>query len=105
MLIEGELTQPGGSAQNKASLSRQAKVGTATHVAPGVYLVGATLPSQLAVRHHRSGIISAFWPGAVLSARTALSGGKPLDGWVFVAHPNPHRRADLVFLLFKFSSR
>lgn len=91
--------------QNKASLSRQAKAGTAMHVAPGVYLVGATLPPQHAVRHHRSGIISVFWPGAVLSDRSALSGGEPVDGWVFVAHPNPRRRADLVLPGVTISSR
>lgn len=81
--------------QNKSGLSRQAKVGGAFRVAPNVYIVGATLPPEHAVRHHRTGIISAIWPGAVLCDRTALAGGEPVDGWVFVALPDPGRVADL----------
>jgi hypothetical protein len=84
------------TAQNKAGLSRQAKAGAAFRAAPGVYIVGATLPPEHAVRHHRTGIISVFWPGGVLCDRTALAGGEPVDGWVFVAHPSPRRRSDLV---------
>jgi hypothetical protein len=82
--------------QNKASLSRQAKAGAAVRVAPSVYLLGSTLPIESAVRHHRTAIVAAFWPGAVLADRTALAGGVPVEGWLFIAHPDPRRRADLV---------
>jgi hypothetical protein len=82
--------------QNKAGLSRQAKSGTAVRVAPSVYIVGPTLPIESAVRHHRNAIVAAFWPAAVLADRTALAGGVPVDGWLFIAHPDPLRRADLV---------
>jgi hypothetical protein len=97
----GEREHPAGrlvvsTAQNKAGLSRQTKAGTAFRVAPGVYIVGATLPLEHAIRHHRTGIISVFWPGGVLCDRTALAGGGPVDGWVFVAHPDPPRQSDLV---------
>ncbi len=79
----------------KAGLSRQAKAGTAVRVAPNTYIVGATLPLHQAVAHHRLAIINAFWPGAVLSDRTALTGGLPFEGWIFVTHPDPPRRSDL----------
>ncbi|MGH9044639.1 MAG: Fic family protein [Acidimicrobiales bacterium] len=81
--------------QTKAGLSRQAKAGTAVRVAPNVYIVGATLSPEQAVAHHRTAIISVFWPGAVLSDRTALTGGMPFEGWIFIAHPDPVRRSDL----------
>jgi len=81
--------------QNKAGLSRQAKTGTAFRAARGIYIVDATLPPEHAVRHHRSRIISVFWPGGVLCDRTAIAGGEPVDGWVFVAHPEPLRQSDL----------
>ena len=82
--------------KNKASLSRQARSGAAVRVAPNVYLVGATLPVEHSIRHHRTRIISVFWPGGVLCDRTALAGGQPTDGWVFIAHPAPPRQSDLV---------
>jgi hypothetical protein len=81
--------------QTKAGLSRQAKAGTAFRVAPNVYIVGATLTPEHAVAHHRTAIISVFWPGAVLSDRTALTGGMPSEGWIFIAHPDPARRSYL----------
>ena len=81
--------------QTKAGLSRQAKAGSAFRVAPNVYIVGATLAPEQAVAYRRTAIISVFWPGAVLSDRTALTGGMPFEGWIFIAHPDPARRSDL----------
>ena len=81
--------------QTKAGLSRQTKADTAFRVAPNVYIVGATLAPERAVAHHRTAIISVFWPGAVLSDRTALTGGMPFEGRMFIAHPDPARRSDL----------
>jgi hypothetical protein len=81
--------------QTKAGLSRQAKAGTAVRVAPNVYIVGATLAPEQSVSHHRAAIINVFWPGAVLSDRTALTGGMPFEGWMFIAHPDPARHSDL----------
>jgi len=63
--------------------------------APNLYIVGATLAPEQAVAHHRTAIISVFWPGAVLSDRTALAGGMPFKGWIFITHPDPVRRSDL----------
>ena len=49
-------------------------------MAPNAYIVGATLAPEQAVAHHRTAIISMFWPGSVLSDRTALTGGMPSRG-------------------------
>lgn len=80
----------------KASLSRQAAAGRAIRLAPGVYAVGANLPPDKVAYHHRLEIIGHFWPSAVLCDRIALAGGEPTQGWMFVCHPDPPRRADLV---------
>jgi hypothetical protein len=77
--------------QNRATLSRQSKAGRALRLAPGVYAVGATLPPEKVVYHHRFAIIAHYWPGAVLCDRTALTGGQPYEGWIFIAHPEPAR--------------
>lgn len=36
------------------------------------------------------------WPGAVLCDRSAFSGPVPVNGWLFVCHPDPSRHADLI---------
>ena len=83
------------SATNRAHLSRLTTAGRAFRVTRGLYIVGATLPRADALRHHRFAIIAHVWPGAVLVDRTALRGGLPVEGWMFVAHPDPSRSADL----------
>jgi hypothetical protein len=55
----------------------------------------AFLAPDQATAHHRTAIINVFWPGAVLSDRSALTGGMPFEGWIFIAHPGPTRRSDL----------
>lgn len=80
---------------NKGHLSRLNKAGRAFRLAPGLYVLGATLPRARVVLHHRFAVIAHFWPGAVLCDRTALTGGAADDGWIFIAHPAPARRNDL----------
>jgi hypothetical protein len=79
----------------RASLSRQAAAGRAIRLAPGIYVVGASVPPEKVAYHHRFDIIGHVWPGAVVCDRSALSGGEPTQGWMFVCHPDPPRRADL----------
>lgn len=93
-------TSPAGelafaTASNRSHLSRLAKAGRALRLASGVYAVGAKLPPEEVVRQHRFVLINHFWPTAVLCGRTALAGGLPVDGWMFVAHPDPQRLAPL----------
>jgi hypothetical protein len=80
---------------NRASLSRHAKAGSALRLARGLYALGATLPAEQVARHHLHACIAAYWPDSVLCARTALAGGVPVDGELFVAHPNPRRSTPL----------
>lgn len=81
---------------NRAHLSRQMRSGKALRLAAGVYAVGATLPPERVAREYRFQLIAHFWPGAILCDQTALCGGEPVDGWMFICHPHPPRTADLV---------
>lgn len=83
------------TAANKAHLSRQSKAGRALRLAPNLYVVNAGLPRANVVHQHRFALIAHYWPGAVLSDRTALMGGEPCEGWMFIAHPEPGRIQDL----------
>lgn len=80
---------------NRSTLSRLASAGRAIRLTAGLYAVGATLPPEVVARHHLYAIISQLWPGGVLFGRSALSGGAPVSGWVFVAHPDPGRATPL----------
>ena len=96
--VASGLAHPAGrlvvaSETTKAGLSRQAKAGKAVRAAPNVYIVGSALAPEQAVAYHRLAIINVFWPGAVLSDRSALTGGMPFEGWIFVTHPDPARRS------------
>ena len=76
-------------------LSRLAKAGKAQRLAAGLYAIGATLPPEQIARHHLHEVVASIWPGAVLCHRTALAGGMPVDGAVYVAHPDPARTQPL----------
>ena len=67
--------------------------GRAIRLAAGIYAVGSTLPPDAVVRHHLYGIISRYWPEAVLSGRSALAGGVPVAGRIYVTHAAPSRAA------------
>jgi hypothetical protein len=80
---------------NRAWLSRLQRAGRAMRLAPGLYAIDATLPPARVAYHHRFAVAAHAWPGAVLCDRSALSGGEPVDGWLFLCHPEPPRTADL----------
>lgn len=83
------------TATNRAHLSRLVKAGSAARIAPGLFLVGSFDAAEEAVRRHLYEVIALTWPGGVLCGRTALAGGVPVGGVIFVAHPGPSRRSRL----------
>jgi hypothetical protein len=89
----GELTfaTPG----TRASLSRLQKSGRALRLAPGIYVVDATLPPEAVAWQHWLAIAAHIWPGAVICGRSALSGSRPVNGAIYLAHPEPRRRDEL----------
>lgn len=100
MNVAQNAPQPAGrlqfaTATNRASLSRFHKSGRAIRLAPGLYALDATLPPEKVAHHHRFAVVAHTWPGAVICDRSALSGGEPVEGWLFLCHPDPPRTADL----------
>jgi hypothetical protein len=83
------------TAASRAELSRRAKSGRAQRLAPGIYADGASLPPVQVARQHLLEIVATVWPEAVLCGRTALSGGQPEDGLLFVAQPELKRTSAL----------
>jgi Fic/DOC family len=99
-LMNVALTPPHGelvfsSDVERSKLSRLGATGRATKLSSGVYAVGATLPPEQVARHHLLAIVERYWPGGVVCGRSAIAGGIPVDGALYVAHPNPARTADL----------
>ncbi len=76
-------------------LSRQARAGRAAQLAPGIYAVGASLRPEAVCRHHLFAIVAHVWPAAVICDRSALAGGQPVDGYLFICHPEPPRATEL----------
>lgn len=79
----------------RAHLSRLTRAGRAWSLAPRLYVEGASLPRESVARHHALAVIDHVWPGAVLCDRSGLSGPVPIDGWMFLCHPQPARSSDL----------
>ncbi|HEY0870148.1 MAG TPA: Fic family protein [Acidothermaceae bacterium] len=79
----------------KSTLSRAVKAGGAIRLAPSIFVLGATLPAEQAVNHHRFAIAAQIWPGAVICDASALAGGEATAGWMFICHPDPPRSSDL----------
>lgn len=90
---------------NRASLSRQAKAGRIMQVGRGIYLSGASLPVPDAIGKHRFELAARYWPDAVICDRSAFTGGELVDGLLFVCHPEPGRKADLVLPGLTVSAR
>lgn len=80
----GELRRAGEPGASYAQLSALAKRGVALRLAPGLYVVGATLPLEQVVAHHALAITAMYWPGAVLCARSAFAGGMPENGSLYL---------------------
>jgi Fic/DOC family len=79
----------------KSTLSRAVKAGRALRLAPGIFVLGATLPAEKIAYHHRFAIVAQVWRGAVVCDASALAGGEPTAGWLFICHPDPPRSSDL----------
>ena len=80
---------------NRQTLTRAVKAGRAMRLAPGLYVVDATLPVEQVVRHHLFSIIAAVIPGGVICGRSALAGNPAPGGNVYVGHSQPARKTSL----------
>lgn len=84
------------TAGSSSHLSRLARSGRAWALAPRLYVEAATLPPADVARHHALAVIDHIWPGgAVVCDQSGLRGPVPIEGWLFICHPDPPRHSDL----------
>jgi len=89
----GVIEQATKATQNQ--LGRMTQTGKAMRLARGLYAVGASLPPEQVVQHHLYDIIATVLPQGVICGRSAISGGRPIDGFIYVAQPKPSRMKQL----------
>jgi hypothetical protein len=70
-----------------AALSRAVTRGTLRRLGRGIYTGDLTVAPAEAVQRHLFEIVAHEFPGAVFVDRSATTGGRPIDGAVFVDHP------------------
>lgn len=82
-----------GSAKPKesAAISRDVRAGRLRRIAPKLYTANLKDPPESIIRRHLYRILARYYPGAVVSHRSALEGG--------VA------RGDTIFLTYKYTRR
>jgi hypothetical protein len=75
------------SEHDPAALSRAVARGTLRRLARGLYSGDLATAAEPLVEQHLLTIVGHEFPGAVLVDRSAASGGRPVDGALFVDHP------------------
>jgi hypothetical protein len=77
-----------GSAESKVStaISRNVKAGRLRRIAPKLYTTNLIDPPESIVRRNLYRILGRYYPGAVVSHRSALEGGLSRDGTLFLTY-------------------
>ncbi|MHB1586378.1 MAG: Fic family protein [Acidiferrobacteraceae bacterium] len=77
-----------GSAEPKQSvaISREVRAGRLRRIAPKLYTSNLKDPPENIVRRHLYHILAHYYPGAVVSHRSALEGGVARDNTIFLTH-------------------
>jgi hypothetical protein len=76
--------------EQRASLSRAVGAGTLRRVAPGIYTGDLLRPLEEVVDRNWSTIVAKYFPGAIFAGRSARV-HRPIDGFLYVAHPRRTR--------------
>ncbi len=83
----------GAPAAAARAIQRRARAGELVKITAGIYLREKDSDGQAAiVRRHWARIIAALVPNAVVSYRSAFTGGPSPDGLVFLSHPTNFNR-------------
>ena len=77
-----------GSAKPKESvaISREVRAGRLRRIAPKLYTTNLKDPPESIVRRHLYRILARYYPGAVVSHRSALEGGVTRDDTIFLTY-------------------
>src|SRR4030067_3276496 len=77
-----------GSAESRVStaISRDVKAGRLRRIAPKLYTTNLMDPPENIVRRNLYRILGRYYPGAVVSHRSALEGGLTRDGTLFLTY-------------------
>ena len=77
-----------GSAESRIStaISREVKAGRLRRIAPKLYTTNFKDPAESIVRRHLYRILAHYYPGAVVSHRSALEGGVARDDTLFLTY-------------------
>ena len=77
-----------GSAESRVStaISREVKAGRLRRIAPKLYTTNLQDPPEAIVRRNLYRILGRYYPGAVVSHRSALEGGLTRDGTLFLTY-------------------
>lgn len=77
-----------GSAEPKESIaiSREVRAGRLRRIAPKLYTTNLKDPPESIIRRHLYRILARYYPGAVVSHRSALEGGVSRDDTIFLTY-------------------
>lgn len=77
-----------GSADTRVStaISRETKAGRLRRIAPKLYTTNFKDPPESIIRRHLYRILARYYPGAVVSHRSALEGGVARDNTIFLTY-------------------
>ena len=77
-----------GSADTRVStaISREVRAGRLRRIAPKLYTTNLADPPESIVRRHLYRILARYYPGAVVSHRSALEGGVARDDTIFLTY-------------------
>ena len=84
----------------RQTLADRANRGELVRVAPGVYSTERSLEPELIVSRHWPEIVGHLFPRAVITDRSAVTGG-PVDGYLYLAHAARERESALPGLIVR----
>lgn len=80
-----------GTAANSYKIARLVKAGQLVKIASKIYSFNVTEEPEIIVRRNYLSIVRAFFPGAIISHRSALETKVTSDGYFFVSHTRSGR--------------
>jgi len=77
------------TSQTRSTITRRARAGRLRRIVPGLYTSNLTGPLETIVDRNLLQICGMYFPGAVIVDRSVRTGGRPVEGHLFVDHRRP----------------